>query len=63
MELTDDDDTIDEETEEMITDAMLLPPEQRDQRLNEIYQHVRFLKRKEKRKKILTEKKHRRKFV
>lgn len=62
MESTDDN-TIDEETEEMIAEAMALPPEQRERRLKEIDQHVRFLKGQEKRKKILTEKNHRRKFV
>ncbi len=60
MEL-DDDHTICEETEEMIAEAMRLPEEQRERRLVEIHQHIRFLKGKEKRKKILEQKNHRRK--
>ncbi|XP_037052144.1 uncharacterized protein LOC119085765 [Bradysia coprophila] len=53
------DDSMDEETEELISEAMVLPPEQRERRLNEIHQHIRFLKRQEKSKKILNEKNHR----
>lgn len=62
LELTDDD-SIDEETQEMISEAMALQPEQRERRLNEIHQHIRFLKGQEKRKKILNEKNHRRKYT
>ncbi|KAG4077860.1 hypothetical protein HA402_013794 [Bradysia odoriphaga] len=52
-------DSMDEETEEMISEAMVLPPDQRECRLKEIHQHIRFLKRQEKRKKIIHEKNHR----
>lgn len=57
-----DDYTTCEETEEMISEAMNLPEEQRERRLEEIEQHVRFLKADEKRKKIMNEKNHRRKL-
>lgn len=46
----------------MISEAMNLPGEQRDRRLEEIQQHARFLKGQEKRKKIINEKNHRRKL-
>lgn len=53
----------DDETEEMISEAMGMPPEQRERRLKEIDQHVRFRKEQQTRQKILHEKNHRRKFT
>lgn len=57
-----DDHTVCEETEEMIEEAMSMPQEQKERRLKEIHQHVRFRRAQEKRKKILSQKSHRRKL-
>lgn len=60
LEFTDDD-VVCEETQEMIREAMDLPEGARERRLEEINQHIRFMKQKEAQKKILQEKNHRRK--
>lgn len=51
-----------EETQELIKEAMKLPKGARERRLEEIGQHSRFLQRQEAKKRILNEKKHRRKW-
>lgn len=53
--------TVCEETKEMIREAMGLPKEQQEARLEEIRLHQRFLKKIENERRIIGEKTHRRK--